>query len=84
MRSTLGSNFGVVGQVKSSHRTGDRWEVRGVAGPGRIRPRAHGIASVASLGRPTPRGYSPGSWRGQMAGGVARGIIATSFHRTNI
>jgi hypothetical protein len=64
---TLQTRFGVVGQTKSSHRTGDRWEVRGIVGHGEYGPVPLGLLPwlewAGRLHVGTHRVAGAGGWR---------------------
>jgi hypothetical protein len=64
---TLETRFGVVGQIKSSHRTGDRYSVRGVVGYGLYGPVPVGLLPwlrwAGRLHVGTHRVAGAGGWR---------------------
>jgi hypothetical protein len=70
---TLQSRFGVVGQTKSSHRTGDRYSVRGVVGNGEYGPVPLGLLPwlrwAGRLHVGTHRVAGGGGWRVEMLEG---------------
>lgn len=69
---TVGAEWRVVGQAKSSHRTGDRWEVRGVVGWAEYGPLPAGLLPwlvwAGRLHVGTHRVAGAGGWKVEVAG----------------